>query len=139
MKVLVATSRTQGARTTDFFDGVDGELVWIPEPCERGRQLGAAGTRCARGFLGVASNAGTTTAMVKDVDALNLRLYADALRPLFVDLVPGETVWGLASDLATFAAGWPTGTVLERNLDRFRERQTGSGGASRRRKPGGRS
>ena len=139
MKVLVATSRTQGARATDFFDGIDGELVWIPEPCERGRRLGAAGTRCARGFLGVASNAGTTTAMVKEMEPLNIRLYADALRPLFVDMVPDVIVSTLAYELTTFAAEWPTGTILERNLDQFKERPARSARTNRRGKPGSRS
>ena len=132
MKVLVATSRTQGARATDFFEGIDGELVWIPEPCERGWRLGASGTRCARGFLGVATNEGTTTAMVKDVEPLTLSLYADSLRPVCVPDAPEDVVWSLACDLAMFADSRPTGTILERNLDRFSPRRVGPGGEKRR-------
>jgi hypothetical protein len=130
MKVLVATSRTQGARTTDFFDGIDGELVWIPVPCERGELLGAAGTRCARCFLGLGSNAGTTTAMVRDVAWLTMPLYADALRPVFLQGVPEEVVWELACDLSGFASRWRTGTVLERDVDWFTRRSAGAGRSS---------
>ena len=38
MKVLVATRVTQGARTTDSSDCVDGELVWMIDPCPMSRR-----------------------------------------------------------------------------------------------------
>ena len=35
MKVLVATTLTQGIDDDDYHYSVEGELVWIQEPCDR--------------------------------------------------------------------------------------------------------
>ena len=69
---------------------------------------------------------------------MDMRLYADALRPVFVEHVPEEIVWELACELATIAASWPAGTILERNLDRFKQRLARSAQPSRRGRPGSR-
>ena len=37
MKILVATGLTQGAEPNDYHFCVEGELVWIQEPCTSGR------------------------------------------------------------------------------------------------------
>ena len=33
MKALVATAETQGSRKSDFTNCIDGELVWMLDPC----------------------------------------------------------------------------------------------------------
>jgi hypothetical protein len=35
MKILVATALTQGASTDDYHYCIEGELVWLQEPCDR--------------------------------------------------------------------------------------------------------
>ena len=123
MKVLVATSRTQGARATDFNECVEGELVWTPEPCDYGRRRGGRWARCARGFLGLASHTGTTTAEVKDLPWLTMEKYVDALRKCFADAgMRPDLADGIAAEHADFAATWPTGAILERDVDRFTDR-----------------
>lgn len=60
MKVLVATSNTQGDRADDYCWTVEGELV-LAEPvlaCD------SPGCGCDRGFPGLASSRATTTATV---------------------------------------------------------------------------
>jgi hypothetical protein len=125
MKVLVATSRTQGARATDFNECVDGELVWAPEPCDYGRRRGGRWARCARGFLGLSSHTGTTTALVKDLPWLTLEAYITAMRACFAAAgMRDELADGIAREHADFAATWRTGAVLERDVDDFTERRS---------------
>ena len=35
MKILVATALTQGASADDYHYCIEGELVWLQEPCDR--------------------------------------------------------------------------------------------------------
>jgi len=37
MKILVATGLTQGMEANDYHYCIEGELVWIQEPCASGR------------------------------------------------------------------------------------------------------
>ncbi len=61
MKVLIATSHTQGLRADDYHFAVAGELVYFPIlDCE------TPGCGCVRGFAGFASAKASTTAMVVD-------------------------------------------------------------------------
>jgi len=61
VKVLVATTESQDSTDGDFAWAVDGELVFIPTLSCEGRACG-----CRRAFAGMASNQGTTTALVVD-------------------------------------------------------------------------
>jgi hypothetical protein len=123
MKVLVATSRTQGARANDFNDCVDGELVWALEPCDYGRRRGGRWARCARAFLGMSSQQATTTAKVRDVPWMTVEKYIAAMRSAFAAAgMPVGTAEGIARDHAEFASTWPADTVLERDLDVFSAR-----------------
>ena len=38
MKVFVATRETQGARPSDFNSCIDGELVWMLDPCPESKR-----------------------------------------------------------------------------------------------------
>lgn len=115
MKVLVATRRSQGERELDFHDCVDGELVWITEPCGRGLEPGHAYCSCSITFVGAASFGMTTTAMVADLELLTPPSYADALRDALRGLPRGAlNAEATAEALAAIAADLPVGTVVER-------------------------
>jgi hypothetical protein len=64
MKILVATELTQETSPDDYHYCVEGELVWIQEPCDRDRRDPNMPCGCGRGFAGAASHRATTTAMV---------------------------------------------------------------------------
>jgi hypothetical protein len=117
MKVLVATNESQGARDDDFSGCVEGELVWIQEPCARDRS-GSGDCGCGRAFAGIASHRGTTTATIRDLPGLTLPEYIEALRASFVDQGwPGEWAPDAAVELLEFCGTWHTDVVLERQLD----------------------
>jgi len=67
MKVLVATTRTQGARPNDYHYCIEGELVRINEVCARDRGDPDGGCGCGRGFGGLNSHQATTTARIAEV------------------------------------------------------------------------
>lgn len=117
MKVLVATSATQGTRPTDFNYCVDGELVWLSEPCYRDAHRLPNPCGCGRAFAGLASHRATTTAVVADLP-LSYTEYEEALRTGLVDAGwPGEWALDLAPEQEHMAQFWEVGTVIERDLD----------------------
>lgn len=126
MKVLVATSHTQGTRSHDFDHCVEGELVWIDEPCRRGRVDPDNSCGCARAFAGLMSHQATTTARIREVNFTPAE-YVLALRTSLVDqgwlhetdVATDLLSRGLAGDLRDLAEEWPVGTVVERRLDVF--------------------
>ena len=70
MKVIVATSATQGARPSDSTECVEGELVWLRDVCPASRRNPYGRCECARSFSGMSSNGYTTTALVRDFPGL---------------------------------------------------------------------
>lgn len=120
MKVLVATSRTQGAVAGDYCCTVEGELVLggpILECC-RASQCG-----CARGFPGLASERATTTAMIEDRPHLDNTLLAIAVRESLdrqgwlAALGPDEIDQGVEDEVALIeliAGAFPVGWVIGR-------------------------
>ena len=126
MKVLVATSRTQGARSSDFHWGIDGELVWIAEPCDTDRRRLGKGCGCGRAFAGLASHRAGTTAEVRDLP-MSIGQYERALAEGLADAGwPASWAPEMARDQAEFASRWDDGAVIERDLDDFTERLTGT-------------
>lgn len=119
MKVLVATSRTQGTRDGDYDWCIDGELVRIGTVCARGRDDPDGGCDCGRGFSGLNSHRATTTAILAEV-ALVREEYVEAIRSSLQ-----QQGWDPcaccsvdeADDLVELVADWPVGTVVERQLD----------------------
>ena len=121
MKVLVATTRMQGARSEDFCRAVPGELVIDLGPCSDDDPRG----ECVMGrvFVGLASGHMTTTAVVVDLPLLDRRSYLRIVR---------ESIFsrGLTTaELATMAELWrrkasrlPVGTVVERARGKTRVR-----------------
>lgn len=79
MKILVATSKTQGQRENDFFFATEGEMVIEAFVCDsdQGNPDGSCG--CSRSFVGLKSGRGTTTAMVASFPKLTLNQYAEAI------------------------------------------------------------
>ena len=75
MKVLVATSSTQGAQPGDHSWTVEGELVTpLRLTCDSPATCG-----CGRGFVGLGSGRSTTTAMVVDRPLLDRDAVWDAV------------------------------------------------------------
>lgn len=118
MKVLVATALTQGARAGDYHHCVDGELVWVQEPCDRDlRNPAQMPCGCGRGFAGAASHRATTTARVVD-SALTRDELVLAFRTSLADGGwPREWAEDVADDNVFAASQFPAGTVVERRLD----------------------
>jgi len=66
VKALIATTEGQGLRKSDFFWGMEGELVMLPiTECEFGKVDDDCG--CKRAFSGMNTAKGTTTAMGEEV------------------------------------------------------------------------
>jgi len=115
MKVLVATRRSQGERELDFDDCIDGELVWVGDPCGRTPTAEGAFCTCALTFVGASSFGMTTTAAVADLDAMTPNRYAGALRDALRRIGRnGEDARERAEGLASIADVLPVGTVVER-------------------------
>lgn len=118
MRVLVATSESQGVRADDFDWCLEGELVWVAEPCGRDRRGDPQSCGCGRAFAGMASHRSTTTAVVRDLPQLTRHAYEETLRMSLQDQGwPGEWAEDLVLDLLRWAHTWDEGTVLERHLD----------------------
>lgn len=59
IKVLVATSKTQGARDNDYNWCIEQELVWFPPICRSSKVNGPDDScGCGRGFGGLNSHRG---------------------------------------------------------------------------------
>jgi hypothetical protein len=112
MRILVATGHTQGANPRDYHYCVEGELVWIQQPCPRGDDCG-----CARGFAGAASHRATTTAMIVESELTR----DDVILAFSTSLPDGgwPACWaeGVADDNLEIAAQWPAGAIVVRHND----------------------
>ncbi len=124
MKVLVATAETQGERDTDYHWAVEGELVWIQEPCATDLRRMPNACGCGRGFAGLASHRATSTVKVVDRPELSFDDYTEAIRTSIGDGGwPTEWAPDLAVALADFATEWETGAILERDIWVFESRR----------------
>ena len=119
MKLLTATTETQGQRESDFSWCIPGEIV-TPAAliCDRDRQEGPdGGCGCGRSFSGLNSAAATTTAIVKDVDGYTFEDLAEAVRSH-----RKQSGWSdgeadqEAAAIAEIASEHDEGTVLEIRL-----------------------
>ncbi|MFC3450196.1 DUF7715 family protein [Amycolatopsis speibonae] len=123
MKLLVATSRTQGTRENDFSFCVEGELIWIAPCCEAGEGSPDSDCGCGRSFGGLNSHGGTTTALVAELPGFTYSDYTEALRSsLAAQGWPPDAAEEVATGLLAFSDYWEVGTVLERRFDLFVER-----------------
>jgi hypothetical protein len=117
MKVLVATSDSQGHRDSDFCFCIEGELVTVGLVCAADEQDPDGGCGCGRSFAGLNSHKATTTAKVHEVE-LSEEDYVEALRSsLEQQGWPTEDVEELAAWLTELVDSWPVGAIVERRLD----------------------
>lgn len=124
MKVLVATTQTQGMRDDDFSRTVSGELVFDGGPCGGVTSEADWDCECSIAFRGLASGELTTTAMVADLPT-DLKAYGRAFR----DGLAGqfaccrECARLYAHNARMLALKWPVGTIIERDQLTFGMRQ----------------
>jgi hypothetical protein len=121
MRVLVATSATQGARASDSNGCVDGELVWLREVCPASKRRPDGRCPCARSFAGMSSNKNTTTALVRDIAGLTRLEYQSALVASFDSqdwcrCCTSRPVTEVIDELIALAGVFPAGAVLERRV-----------------------
>lgn len=122
MRVLVATVLTQGNRSGDYCYCVEGEPVWISEPCDRDRRDPNGGCGCSRGFAGAASHRTTTTARVADLSLTRDELITAMRMSLADGGWPAEWAEAVIDDNLAIASVHATGTVIECEFDEFRAR-----------------
>ncbi|MBM7507486.1 hypothetical protein JOE61_001300 [Nocardioides salarius] len=127
MKVLVATSRTQGDVEGDYSFCVPGELLWITMVCDTDRLYPERGCGCGRGFGGLTSHRATTTAEVAELDITETQLRLAVTTSLTDQgwLVPEtaelhhELVAETVDLIHEIAEPLPAGTIVRRWIDDF--------------------
>jgi hypothetical protein len=123
MKLLTATTETQGQRDSDFTWCVPGEVVTASSfICDTDGDDPDGGCGCGRAFSGLNSHRATTTAVVKDVDGYTFEDLAVAVWAHLqhsgwaaIGLTTTDAV-RLAAEIAETADGYDEGTVLETRL-----------------------
>ena len=121
MKIIVATTQTQGQRPGDFNFVPEGEVVIVSD-CD----CLHAGCECSRSMVGVKCGKGTTTMMVLESGMSReeyRRLIRDANKG-YEDLGVDESVFDEQADsLLELADQFPAGVVIERDGEDFEQRQ----------------
>lgn len=131
MRILVATSMTNGDFPGDYNHCVDGELVYMQQPCASDLRDPDGPCGCGRGFAGTNSHHATSTAMVID-SQLSSREVDEAVRsslesggwldPSFrTPEVARAMVRELVDDMQRVAGDFDSGTVLRRRIDHYFE------------------
>lgn len=131
LRVLAATSRTQGQRASDFSYCIPGELVVPCEICEADQRAGAdGGCGCARAWVGLSSRLATTTAKVKVIPRFSLADLTVAIQAslehsgmLALEDHPEHAAADLAWRLADLAKAFPKGAVLENRMGKIAARK----------------
>jgi hypothetical protein len=86
IRIITATSQTQGQRDSDFNWCVEGELVMhAAATCDRGREEGpggGCGCGCGRAFVGLNSHQADAREDRTDIDGFDLEDLAAAAVPL---------------------------------------------------------
>ena len=119
MKILVATRLTQGTASTDYHHCVEGELVWIQEPCDRDLRDSSMPCGCGRGFAGLASHRATTTAMVVETNMTHDEVVLAFKTSLVDGGWPVELAEVVAEDNLEIAAQLRVGSIIIRELEDF--------------------
>jgi len=122
MRILTATSRTQGQRASDFHWCIEGEVVTpVRVICDRDRELGPdGGCGCGRSFAGLSSHKATTTAIVREISGYTLEDLTEAVRSYRqqAGCDDGQAeAEAEAALIAETAARYDEGTILELRLD----------------------
>jgi hypothetical protein len=118
LKILTATSLTQGEQAGDYHWCHDGELVKPPSLiCDRDTNDPNGGCGCGRGWTGLHSSKATTTAQVSSLPDFGMDDYATALS-YSLEQWGGDKddATALAQHLAEIADSYPIGTVFGHRL-----------------------
>ena len=129
MRVLGATHETNGQVAGDYDYCVEGELVYMQDPCDSDRRDPEGGCGCGRGFAGMNSHRATTTALVVDAPLL-LSEVSEALRssleaggwldPTFCSPEKAAAVVReVLADMRMVAERLPIGSVVRRRLESY--------------------
>jgi hypothetical protein len=128
MKLLAATTKTQGDKTNDFNFLPTGEFVVLGFVCARDEADPDGGCGCGRSFEGIDHLKAATTAEVVEVD------FDRAKWVELVRLSKTKAGWNtmenfdafytaIADEAIELAAALPVGTVVGRRLDELVIRQ----------------
>jgi hypothetical protein len=121
MKIIVATSETQGQQPRDFNFVPDGEIVMVSD-CD----CLHAGCDCVRSMVGIHCGKGTTTMKVVESD-MNREAYRCLIREAnqgYGELgVDDATFNEQAEALLVLAMQFPEGAVIERDGEDFEQRK----------------
>jgi len=120
MKIIVATSETQGQRPGDFNFVAEGEIVMVSD-CD----CLHAGCDCARSMVGINSGKGTTTMKVveSDITVEEYRRLIGEANQGYGELDVEDAIFNeQASALLDLAMQFPAGAVIERDGDNFEQR-----------------
>jgi hypothetical protein len=124
MKIIVATSETQGQRPGDFNFVPEGEVLIVSD-CDCLHE----GCECKRSMVGVLCGKGTTTMKVIESDLTRddyLRLVREANQG-YAELGVEESFFDEQADaLLALAGEFQAGAVIERNGEDFDVRQLAS-------------
>ena len=128
MKVLVATAQKQGARPSDVMEALEGELVFLVEPCPESRRFPYGPCDCAITFRGCFSDGLTSTALVRDLEDVTVADLVEALEAThdLKELAGCSCEFDAAEHARTLlaiAAPLRVGTVVERCVDWVRLRR----------------
>jgi hypothetical protein len=131
MKVLTATTLTNGERHNDFDWCTPGELVMFGFICDRDQRDPDNGCGCGRAFAGLHSHRATTTALIEERD-FNESDLALAMRTSLTDggwideSTPEDDAQEMvdeAVDMVRQTAEWfPAGTIVGTRLGLVFER-----------------
>jgi hypothetical protein len=129
MKLLTATSLTQGDRDNDYHWCVEGELIRFDVVCGRGEREPDGGCGCGRGFAGMSSMRATTTAVIRDLpmEVLDVQIaLAASLHAAGYLADPSDlaAVAPEAVELISIAREFDVGDVIERRLNVLRVRSS---------------
>ena len=119
VKILVATGLTQGTDPSDYHYCVEGELVWIQEPCARDVNDPENACGCSRGFAGAASHRATTTAMVVESEMTRDDVVLAFRTSLTDGGWPADWADEVADDNLVIAAQLPTNSIIVRQFEEF--------------------
>jgi hypothetical protein len=132
VKILTATSRTQGQRRDDYYWLTDGEPVYLGMTCDGARADDKCG--CARAWTGLDTHKSGTTAQVTDTDLTREQYtarYGESLAAAgWTGIAPADLA-SMAGELLGIAAHFPAGTVVEHRGRNINARREAAAGGSR--------
>lgn len=128
MKVLTATTETQGWNGDDYCSAIEGELVHFPPiNCSRDPE---SECECLRSLVGMSSAQTTTTAKVVERPDMTKQIFRELLATALEERgfvikkwAKDSHEWGwfdeMAEELLYAAEQLPIGTIVERRAYRF--------------------